>query len=104
MSAEVAVNGHAKEPEIKVWSKDPQNPALWLEPYTLGTPPLAIPTRTLASSPSPLISILENTVSVNSSALMVESLQGLMARMAWREGEEVRGLILTQAHWWEWRQ
>lgn len=39
--------------------------------------------RPPGSSPSPLTSILENTVLVNSSALMVESLQGLMARMAW---------------------
>lgn len=44
-------------------------------------------------SPSPLTSILENTVLVNSSAVMVESLQGLMARMAW--GEEVRGPVLA---------
>lgn len=56
-------------------------------PYLLVAPPLVahIP----ASSPSPLTSILENTVSVNSSALMVESLQGLMARMAW-EGRSER--------------
>lgn len=59
-----------------------------LGPYTLVTSPRGTPAR--ASSPSPLTSILEKTVSVNSSALMVESLQGLMARMACRE-EEVRG-------------
>lgn len=41
-----------------------------------------------AASPSPLTSILENTVSVNSSAVMVESLQGLMARMAWKGRSE----------------
>lgn len=47
---------------------------------TPSDPPLGNPS---AASPSPLTSILENTVSVNSSAVMVESLQGLMARMAW---------------------
>lgn len=54
------------------------------------TPPLGSPSS--ARSPSPLTSILENTVSVNSSAVMAVSLQGLMARMAWEEeGAEVRG-------------
>lgn len=99
--------GLAKEPETKVWCRHPQKPALWpgrrqaeevassgpfvppspLLPSPLGTlvtppvtPPLGTPS---AASPSPLTSILENTVSVNSSAVMVESLQGLMVRMAW---------------------
>lgn len=105
-AGDAAVGGQAKEPESKVWSRNPSHPGLWLGPSTLGTPPRGTPA--LASSPSPLTSILENTVSVNSSALMVEPLQGLMARMAWGE-EEVRGPLLTQPRWWggcsgEWRQ
>lgn len=51
--------------------------------HPLGSPFLGL-------SPSPLMSILANTVSVNSSALMDESLQGLMVRMAWEDRQTDR--------------
>lgn len=90
-AGEVAVRRAGKGARDQGLVQDPSHPGLWLGPYTLGTPPRGTPAP--ASSPSPLTSILENTVSVNSSALMVESPQGLMARMACGE-EEVRGLLL----------
>lgn len=89
MLGEVAVRGTgqgARDQSLVQESLNSRSGAGTLHP---GDPP-SLGDPTPASSPSPLTSILENTVSVNSSALMVESLQGLMARMAWRE-EEVRG-------------
>lgn len=110
----------AKDPEPKDWGRDPRNPGLHPEQrgveeatsrrprvlllslslsrsdYLGLTPPPESPSS--APSPSPLISILANTVSVNSSALMDESLQGLMVRMAWEHKKaEVRRPFLVGA-------